>query len=100
MIRATTPTFKFKLPKGIDMEEADEIYVSFEKPDGTSILTKDTDDVEVEDNVVYVYLTQAETLTFPLGSVNVMINWLKGDDRMASDSAEIKVKRNFIEEVL
>ena len=100
MIRATTPTLSFKLPKLIDMEEADEIYVTFETVDGTTLFTKDIDDVETEENIVYVWLTQAETLSLPLGIVYVMVNWLVGDVREATDPIEIKVNRNFIEEVL
>ena len=100
MIRATTPTVVIKLPKMIDMEEATEVYASFETVDGTALFTKDLDSLEVEDNKVYIYLTQAETLSLPLGIVNIMVNWLVDDVRMATDPVEIKVKRNFIEEVL
>lgn len=75
MFKGITPTFTLSLPDDVDLERASNIYVTFAKKNGTALIQKKNDDLEINENVVNVYLTQEETLSFPNGSVLVQINW-------------------------
>ena len=106
MIRATTPTFILTLPSDIDQTEATNIYVTFAQPSQDRqemdfSLTKTGEDLEVDKNVVNVYLTQEDTLHFISGrKVLIQMNWIFGDGtRAASEIASVIVRPNLIPEV-
>lgn len=104
MYRGTTPTYTFTMPEGVDISLATGIYVTFCKMDGSLIMTKTDDDLNVVDNAVEVYLTQEETLSFPNSQIKVQLNWLYSegdkDKRACSEIMTISVKKNLIDEVL
>ena len=72
--------------------------------DETPILTKTDDDLEVTADSVGVYLTQEETLSFPVGRIKAQLNWLyqQGNKtkRACSDMLMITAKKNLIDEVI
>ena len=104
MYRGTTPTYTFIMPEGVDLSLASSVFVTFGKINGEIIMTKKDDDLEIEENKVEVYLTQAETLSFPNGQVQVQLNWLYDDSgktkRACSEIMIISAKKNLINEVL
>lgn len=73
--RATTPTLHLMVNcSAIDWTEAENVYVTL-KGDGIN-LTLESESLEVEANVIKVWLTQAQTLEIPEGSViKVQVNW-------------------------
>lgn len=61
MIRGTTPTLTFTLP--FTVENVNVLYLAFSQ-DNTIILTKSLGDMQIQDNIATITLTQEETLLF------------------------------------
>ena len=104
MFRGTTPTYIFKTPSSVDLTQATKVYVTFAKTNGTLIMTKTDEDLEISSTQVEVYLTQEETLSFPNGQVEIQLNWLYqvGDKvkRATSTKMLITAEQNLLNEVL
>ena len=81
MHRGTTPTHLFKLPKEIASISPSKIYVTYAQNEKT-IVEKDIDSVVFQDGLISVPLTQAETLMFQGGEVEVQIR-IKDTDNNA-----------------
>lgn len=60
MKRGTTPTITFTLPEEINIAE---LYITFSQNKRT-VLEKKLDDVEINENVITLPLTQENTLAF------------------------------------
>jgi hypothetical protein len=92
------------MPEGVDITLATGIYVTFGRMDGSLIMTKTDDDLEISNNSVEVYLTQEETLSFPNGQIQVQLNWLYPEGgkvkRACSQIMTISARKNLIDEVL
>ncbi len=104
MYRGTTPTYTFTMPEGVDLTLASGVYLTFAKMDGTLLMTKTDDALEITSNAVEVYLTQEETLSFPNGQVQAQLNWLYAEagktKRACSNIMTINTRKNLIDEVL
>lgn len=104
MYRGTTPTYIFIPPEGLDLTEAQNVYITFSGENGCEIFTKTGEDLEVTAESVSVYLTQQETLQFPNGRIKIQINWTYQDGaktkRAASEPMYITANPNLIEEVI
>lgn len=104
MHRGTTPTYTFTLPESINLTDATDVYVTFSKPDETVILTKTGNDVSITEHTAEVYLTQEETLSFPIGQIVIQLNWIYTEGslrkRACSKKLRIKSEKNLLEEVL
>lgn len=104
MFKGTTPTYTFTLPEDIDLSSAESVYVTFSKTNYENILTKQDDELEINGNIVSVYLTQDETLEFPKGDILIQLNWLYADGnetkRACSEIVTDRVKRNLVNEVI
>lgn len=100
MIRGTTPTFKLILSdETVDLTAADNVYATFEQRGNT--LTKTGADLEITAQEVDVYLTQAETLSFYRGPLEIQLNWTyDGGERACSTIARISIGDNLLPEVL
>lgn len=102
MTRGTTPTFTLTLPDNISLDEANNVYVTFAKQ--SRVITKSGDDLEINGNVVGVFLSQEETLKFPVGDVELQVNWTFIESgvtkRACTEIVRICVKQNLIQEVL
>lgn len=100
MIQGTTPTFTLTIDsETVDLTAARNVYVTFEHRGGK--LTKTGADIVVQAKTVDVYLTQEETLAFPVGSAKVQINWTYNDGSRASTIEEqILISDNLLKEVL
>lgn len=97
IVRGVTPTFALTFD-GVDLTEADEVYVTFS--DGRQALTKSGEAIDVSANRILVTLTQEETLSFPTGKVDIQVNWIVGSVRYASDIAQCSVHRQLLSRVL
>jgi len=100
MVRGTTPTFRLYLnDEYVDLTQAVNVYVSFKQKD--TLITKTGEDLDITENEVDVYLSQAETLKFIKGDVEIQLNWTYLDGRRAcSNIITIEVDKNLIGDVL
>lgn len=70
MRQGTTPTIRIKVPN-VDLKRFKSLYVIFEQ--GSNIMKKETDDLEIVDNEIRCTLTQEETLNFKEGKCNIQL---------------------------
>lgn len=102
MYKGTTPTFTLTLPEEVDLTTAQNVYVTFEK--GKKELRKTDTDLVVTTNVIEVYLTQEETLSFPSGDVALQVNWTYIQDgvkkRAATEIVKVNMRTNIEDRVL
>lgn len=99
--RGTTPTFTLTLrDTTIDLGAAQSVYVTFRQ--AKRILTKTNNELDINGNIVSVYLSQAETLGFTENAqTEVQINWVYGDgSRGATKIARVMFGEQLIPEVL
>ncbi len=98
--RATTPTFKHTFSEQeLDLTAANHVYVTYRQ--GSKVLTKTGEDIEVEPKSVTVYLSQKETLMFRAGIVKTQVNWTGMDGtRAASKTKEIELEENLLDKVV
>lgn len=96
MYRGTTPTLTLTLPEGTDFSGST-VYVSL-SDDRRNELMRVTD-LDIEDNVISLYLTQEQTLALP-NRVLIQVNWTYGDQRACSNIVSFDTKKNLIDEVL
>ena len=102
--RGTTPTYKLTLPQDIDLTAASSVYVTFSDTYYKKIIEKTGEELSIDTNIIEVYLTQAETLMFPSGSVLVQVNWTIQEGsvtkRIATEIKRVESCRNLKEEVI
>lgn len=96
----TTPTFLLEFPEDseIDLTSADEVYVTFAFRG--EIVTKSGDDLTVTANTVSVLMSEDETMSFPVGDVQIQVNWTSGANRFASEIVSYPVTDNLIARLL
>ena len=95
--RGVTPTFVLTFTDG-DLTQADSVYVTFMYNGKT--LTKTGEALEVSARQISVFLSQEETLSFPVGNVEIQVNWMQDGIRHASDIAKYEITRQLLDEVL
>lgn len=100
MIRGTTPTFTLTISdNNVDLTQALNVYATF-KQMGVE-LTKTGEDLDISAREVDVYLSQAETLKFSSGTLQIQLNWTySGGQRACSTIVSITVENNLIGSVL
>lgn len=99
--RGTTPTFTLSFDEeGLDLTTARNVYATFEQY-GSVRITKTGEDLVIGEKTVEVYMTQAETLRFMVGPVDVQVNWTAaGGKRAASDIKTIELTKQLLDEVI
>lgn len=102
MIRATTPTITLTLPDSVDLLTAKQVYVTFAQDEVVLTKTIETGVELIEFNVLAVYLSQEETLSFDSNKmVKVQVNWIDiNNAREATRIKEIPVNPNLIPKVI
>lgn len=100
MIRGTTPTFQLKLiSDSVDLTLAENVYATFKQ--GSKVITKTGEDIDVSPTQVDVYMSQEETLGFRYGDIRIQLNWTYEDgSRACSKIVTILANRNLLERVL
>ena len=100
--KGVTPTLTLTLPADIDLDGAD-VYVTFAPCRGEPF-TITEEDLDIQGNVIYVFLTQEETLDFPTGKTALQVNWTYIDSgvrkRACTQIAKLVFEDNLINEVL
>ena len=102
MRQYTTPTLSIKV-KGVDLTDADTVWVTLANSTRTVTITKDEPTLSVSgsDTTCTITLTQEETRRFaPKAKVDVQVNWMDGAIRCATDIASITAFENLLKEVL
>lgn len=98
MRRGTTPTLIISVT-GIDMTDIATWYVTVAQD--SMQITKSNEDLEIEDNVIKMPLTQAETMKFKQGEVSVQIRARTNEDIViASGIKTIDIDRILYNEVI
>ena len=105
MYKGITPTFILTLPAEGHIFDAEHVYVTLAAKCKT-ITKSDTElsfDTDAQGNaVIYVFLTQEETLAFPKGQVLIQVNWTfdDGAQRACSTIASVTFADNLLDGVI
>ena len=102
MVQGTTPTFVLTLPSDVDLTDATNIYFTVTQVGQPNIsVTKHGNDINIEGNQVSIFLSQAETLQFCEGFVEVQLNWVYSTgERACTKVVRIKVEKNLLKRVI
>ena len=89
MYKGTTPTFTIRLCGQIDLEEdTSEIWVTIKDSAGELHNWTKTD-LELEDNIIYLTLSQTETLGIASGRAELQVRILTGDNKALASKIAI-----------
>lgn len=89
MTRGTTPVLVFRLNESVPF---DTLYVTFEQDD-TIVLEKTLEDVHIEENSIYLSLSQADTLAFDSRKIlKVQLRGKVGEKAYASGIKRLDVQ--------
>lgn len=98
MVQATTPTFVLTLPQTVNLEQAENVYFTFEQV-GRKI-TKTGTDLTISGNTVTVSFTQQETVLMSVAQAQLQLNWTYADGSRACSNIEtVEVTKNLLNEV-
>ena len=97
----TTPTFQCALPEGYDIRGA-AVWLTIAQEQFNRELTITGDRLMLDDNVISVFLTQAETLKMmPNKPATIMINWVfEGNNRGCTHKIPLQFDDNLIKRAL
>lgn len=96
MIKWTTPTLKCTIPNNVGFD-----YIVLTLEQGNTKLEKTITSSEVIDGVFNVTFTQEETGMFErYNVVNVQLNLVDGEQRLATNIVQLQVTRNLHNEVI
>ena len=99
MVRATTPTFTLTVPDFVDLTAAARVIFSFAQ--GDYQIDKEGNDLRIDGNTVYIYLTQQETLQLKVGPALAQLNWSYANgQRMCSNIMRLNITDNLFNEVM
>ena len=98
--RGTTPNFILTFTEqGLDLTTAENIYVTFEQ--FGKVLTKTGESLTVSAKQIEVYLSQAETLAFSTGDIEIQANWTDANGgRTASEVTKYTLTKQLLDEVV
>lgn len=97
MRQGTTPTLS--ITTNFDLNEAKKIQVVIRQ--NGYIITKENEDLYIEDGKIQVTLSQEETLKFNTGTCNIQLRILTNDDvAVASQIYQVKIFEILNKEVI
>ena len=85
MWRGTTPTHTFTLPEGIKLSDFDVVYVSYAQC-GHTVLEKNIAELESTSDGFRLIFSQADTLCFSPGPVNIQVRARFPDGRAVASN--------------
>ena len=92
MIRGTTPTLTLTIPDSTDLDltQVEAVYVTLHKLEKTVTIRGDA--LTVEPHAVKLRLSQEESLSFFVGTVEVQLNWLyrAGDGALCRGATKVQ----------
>ena len=97
---ATTPTFTLTFTQqDLNLTTARNVYVTFKQ--GLQTLTKTGEDLVVNEKSIEVYLSQDETISWRVGSIQIQANWTTASgSRFASEVATYDLSEQLLEKVV
>ena len=106
MIRGTTPALTLTIPngKGLDLTQAEAVYVTLRKREKTVTLTGEA--LTVKPLAVTFRLSQEDSLAFAAGGAEGQLNWTYRDAadgslcRGATIARQIHIGEQLLEEVI
>lgn len=107
MIQYTTPTVTMRI-RNVALDPSDDVWLTMQPYDRSTkgakgdpmTIENPTVEVDGDDTVVTVRLTQEQSAALPAGGVQVQVNWLTGSgERGATTRANITVAENLLPEV-
>ena len=99
MVQATTPTFILTLPNTVDLSLANNVYFTITQ--GKTVITKSGEALNIDENVVSVYMAQEETVLFAAGQCSLQLNWTYNNgERCCTNIVTVEVQKNLVNEVL
>lgn len=100
MYKGTTPTFIFTF-SDFDPTTADDVILTFSQDKRKPLVEIGKDDMTIESNQISVWLSQEETLAFPMGRIFCQFNFSFEDgQRVASTIKDVEFNRNLHNEVM
>lgn len=100
MYKGTTPTFIFTF-SNFDPTTADDIILTFSYDKRKPVMEIGKDDMIIESDRISIWLSQEETLSFPMGKIFCQFNFSFADgQRVASTIKDIEFSRNLHSEVM
>lgn len=98
MRRGTTPTVKIRI-RGMPVEELRNIYITFQQ--GTKEITKENQDITLEEEYLLVTLSQQETLDLARGSILVQVRAITSTGlAVASPIKSLKMEDILLDRVI
>lgn len=99
VVRGTTPDITLTVPDTVDLTAAETVYATIKQ--GKTVLTKTSNEFELQAHAVIIYLSQEESLQFADGEAEVQLNWIFGDGRRnATKVKTISFDRQLLGRVL
>lgn len=99
MIQGTTPTFKCKVVGSVDLQKAENVYVTITQ--GNTEITMTGDELTVTENTISCFLTQKKSLLLQAGQgAKIQVNWTYEDTSGEMRRAATRVKEIPIGEQL
>jgi hypothetical protein len=97
MRRGTTPTIKVHL-KNIELEYLENIYITLRQ--NNYVLTKTNEDLicDSEENIISTTLTQAETLEFTNGIVEIQLRAIAKDGKAVASGIITRTMEDILQE--
>ena len=97
MVQATTPTFVLTLPNTLDLSTASKVTFTISQDNGNVVINKSDSELDINANVVSVYLSQEETLQFShFIDAQIQLNWVYLDgSRACSEIKDVVVGENL-----
>lgn len=100
MYKGTTPTFIFTFTD-FDPTTADDVILTFSQDMRKPLIEIGKEDMTIESDQISIWLSQEETLSFPMGRIFCQFNFLFGDgQRVASAIKGVEFNRNLHNEVM
>lgn len=97
MWRGTTPTHTFTFPTDVDLESMSVIFISYAQ-DGTVVVEKEKDDLEIVGNQIRLGLSQADTLKFRPGAVKIQLRAKAADGRAVASNIISTTTREILKD--
>ena len=99
MVQATTPTFILTLPQDLDLSDMVNMYFTLKQ--NSVEITKTGGDVYLDGNIVYVFMSQEDTVKIFKGSCIIQLNWTyPGGLRGCTKEKVVPVEDNLLKKVV
>lgn len=94
MIRGTTPTLTINVKSNINLANVVQLWVTIELDHFKKTYDFDNVVIDAPNNKINLYLSQEDTLAFPVGTAEIQIRGLMADEKaFASNIKKINISK-------